>query len=87
MAMTPDGRAVVAWLRESRQGYLVQARRITTAGTYGPVAPISSRGDFDVLEATIDDSGTALFAWRGGGAHQRIQAATLPPPTGYDRAP
>lgn len=75
-----DGHAVVAWVRASRNGDLVQARRFTTSGAAGPVTQISRRGYSDTLETTIDPSGSAVMTWRGGGGnHERIQAAAFAP--------
>jgi hypothetical protein len=69
---------VVTWVRESRYGYLVQARRVTTAGAYGPITQISPRGDADELHAAVADSGSALVTWIGD-AHpgRRLEAAAL----------
>jgi hypothetical protein len=79
-AATPDGRAVVMWVRHSRNGDLVQARRFTTSGALGPVTQLSRRGYFDELLASVDDSGAAVATWRGGGGnHERIQAGALAP--------
>lgn len=78
MAMSPDGHAVVTWVRESRYGDLVQARRVTTAGAYGPITQISPRGYADELQAAVDDSGSALVTWlRDAHPGWRLEAATL----------
>jgi hypothetical protein len=80
MAMTPGGHAVVAWVRGSNEGSLVQARRVRTSGAYGPLARISLRGDVDDLATAVDDSGAGLVVWRGGGAgHERLHAAAVAP--------
>jgi hypothetical protein len=80
VAMSPDGHAVVAWVRESRFGYLAQARRVTTAGALGPITQISPRSEYvDTLDAVVDDSGSALFTWTRNAHHSaRLEAATLP---------
>jgi hypothetical protein len=78
MAMSPDGHAVVTWVRESRYGYIVQARRVTTAGAYGPITQISPRGDADELHAAVADGGSALVTWIGDAHPGRgLEAAAL----------
>jgi hypothetical protein len=86
MAMSPDGQALVTWIRESRKGFLVQARRVTTGGTYGPITPVSKRGYADDLDAIVDDDGSALVTWMTD-AHPGLQleAVGLAQPNGYDR--
>lgn len=78
MAMTPDGHAVVTWVRESRHGYLVQARRVNTARAYGPIDVISPRGDIDELDVIVDDGGDALVTWKRDARRDHLlEAATL----------
>jgi hypothetical protein len=79
MGMSPDGHALVTWIRDGRGGLLVQARRVTTAGAYGPITPVSKRGYKDDLKALVDDDGSAVITWMGD-AHPglRLEAAALP---------
>jgi len=79
LAMTPAGAGVVSWVYNGSYGDLVQARRATSEGKFGPLLQISPRGTVDLLSTTIDSSGAVTFVWiRGSGVKLRLETATLP---------
>ncbi|KAA1418735.1 hypothetical protein F0U44_09590 [Nocardioides humilatus] len=70
VAVTPSGDAVLAWIRYDTADNMLYARRLSAAGTLGPVKKISGT-DKDVYddvtigwgEVGISDAGDAVLVW------------------------
>jgi hypothetical protein len=78
LAMAPDGHAVIAWPRNSRNGDLVQERTASTAAAFGRIRSISPRGTIDGLQAHIADDHSVLIAWsRESGGRTSLEAVRL----------
>ncbi len=82
VAVTSTGMAIVAWIRSDGANFVVQARRITAAGTpEESIKTLSGTGqDAAAPQVAAGPDGTATVVWkRFDGAHYYIQERQIAP--------
>jgi hypothetical protein len=81
VAIAADGTATAAWERFDGTNFLVQARRLSAAGTLGSVANLSASGhDAAEPQVAIAPDGAATFLWsRFDGSNWLVQRRELAP--------
>ncbi|HEX8105317.1 MAG TPA: beta-propeller fold lactonase family protein [Solirubrobacteraceae bacterium] len=65
VALDSNGNAVVIWERDTLNGSaeVIEARRIASDGTLGPVVPLSTGRYVDSPRVGMDANGNAILAW------------------------
>jgi hypothetical protein len=81
VAVAPDGAATIVWSARGGSEWSVFARRVSAAGTRGPVRQLSAAGgDALAPQVAVAPDGTAVVAWvRWDGANFRVQERRLAP--------
>jgi hypothetical protein len=65
VATDPAGTSTIVWDTATGGGFVVQARRLTSAGQLGPIRDLSLPGTREALPRTvIDSSGQATVVWK-----------------------
>lgn len=82
VALAPDGRATVVWMRHDGADFRIQARRITPAGTPEEATRTLSGSGQDAAAPQVDvaPDGEATVVWkRFDGFHYLVQARRIAP--------
>jgi hypothetical protein len=75
LALDEDGGAIVSWLEQSPEGARVLVRRVTAAGTAGPVVEVAKGGKMALgYPKLFHDANDTFIAW---GDAKHVQTASL----------